>query len=59
VVDSANKLAHEFYRAGFISTETSRLGISIPLHSGAANFYEKLKESQQSPGGEAAANASQ
>ena len=44
VVSSANELTHEFYRAGFISTETSRLGISIPMHSGATRFYEKLAE---------------
>ena len=46
VVDSANELTHEFYRAGFISTETSRLGISIPMHPGATHFYEKLMEKQ-------------
>jgi TRAP transporter TAXI family solute receptor len=44
VVSSANELTHEFYRAGFISTETSRLGISIPMHPGATRFYEKLAE---------------
>jgi len=46
VVDSANELTHKFYRAGFISTKTSRLGISIPMHPGATHFYEKLKEKQ-------------
>jgi len=46
VVGSANKLTHEFYRAGFISTKTSRLGISIPMHPGATHFYERLKEKQ-------------
>ena len=46
VVDSANELAPEFYRAGFISTKTSRLGISIPMHPGATRFYEKLKDKQ-------------
>ena len=44
VVDSANELTPEFYRAGFISTETSRLGISIPMHPGATRFYEKLRD---------------
>ena len=48
VVDSANELAPEFYRAGFISTKTSRLGISIPMHPGATRFYEKLKARQES-----------
>ena len=46
VVDSANELTHEFYRAGFISTKTSRLGISIPMHPGATRFYERLREKQ-------------
>jgi TRAP transporter TAXI family solute receptor len=46
VVDSANELTHKFYRAGFISTKTSRLGISIPMHPGATHFYEKLREKQ-------------
>jgi TRAP transporter TAXI family solute receptor len=46
VVDSANELTHKFYRAGFISTETSRLGISIPMHPGATHFYERLREKQ-------------
>ena len=44
VVESANQLTHEFYRTGFISTKTSRLGISIPMHPGATRFYEKLKD---------------
>ncbi|MCU7958675.1 MAG: TAXI family TRAP transporter solute-binding subunit [gamma proteobacterium symbiont of Bathyaustriella thionipta] len=48
VVSSANELTHKFYRTGFISTETSRLGISIPLHPGAERFYEKLSQQQDS-----------
>jgi TRAP-type uncharacterized transport system substrate-binding protein len=53
VVSSANELTQEFYRAGFISTKTSRLGISIPMHPGATRFYEKLadqRENQGAPG---------
>jgi TRAP-type uncharacterized transport system substrate-binding protein len=46
VVDSANELTHKFYRAGFISTKTSRLGISIPMHPGATHFYERLRGKQ-------------
>jgi len=49
VVSSANELTHEFYRAGFISTETSRLGISIPMHPGATRFYEKLADKRKAP----------
>lgn len=47
VVSSANALTHEFYRAGFISTATSRLGISIPMHPGATRFYEKLADKRE------------
>lgn len=52
VVESANELTHEFYRAGFISTKTSRLGISIPMHPGATRFYEKLKQKQENAASE-------
>jgi TRAP-type uncharacterized transport system substrate-binding protein len=48
VVDSANELTREFYRVGFISTETSQLGIAIPMHPGATRFYEK-KQANRSP----------
>ena len=41
VVDSADELTREFYRVGFISTRTSQLGIAVPMHPGAARFYEK------------------
>ncbi|HHH43059.1 MAG TPA: TAXI family TRAP transporter solute-binding subunit [Gammaproteobacteria bacterium] len=44
VVSSANQLTHEFYRAGFISPGTSRMGISIPMHPGATHFYERLAD---------------
>ena len=47
VVSSADDLSHEFYRAGFISTDTSRLGISIPMHPGAARFYQKLADKRE------------
>lgn len=47
VVDSASDLSGEFYRAGFISSKTSRLGIPIPMHPGATRFYQKLKDQQE------------
>jgi len=43
VVGSANELASEFYRMGFISTKTSQLGIALPMHPGATRFYEKMQ----------------
>ena len=58
VVDSANELTHKFYRAGFISTETSRLGISIPMHPGATRFYEKLREKQVDSARDSASDSS-
>ena len=44
VVDSANELTREFYRVGFISTKTPQLDIAVPMHPGAARFYEKNSE---------------
>ena len=32
VLDSSDALSKVFYRAGFISSETVRLGIALPLH---------------------------
>ena len=39
VLDSANALSRVFYRAGFISQETVRLGIAVRLHPAAERFY--------------------
>jgi len=44
MVDGADVLSKDFYRAGFISEQTVRLGISIPLHPGAERFYERRRE---------------
>lgn len=49
VLNSANELTHEFYRTGFISTKTSQLSISIPMHPGAVRFYKKNSEKIQVP----------
>ena len=44
IVESADALSKVFFRAGFISSETMRLGIAVPLHPAAARFYERLEK---------------
>ena len=46
ILDSADPLSKNYYRAGFISTETMRLGVAVPLHPGAEKFYA-LRNSQK------------
>ena len=49
--DGTAEIARTFYRAGFITDKTSRLGISMPLHPGAENFYARIRQQQaQQPG---------
>jgi TRAP transporter TAXI family solute receptor len=49
IVDSADGLSRDFFRAGFISRETMRLGIAVPLHPAATRFYERLDEASPPP----------
>ena len=44
LLDSRNELAKKYYRAGFISDATMRLGIAVPLHPGAVKFYAQRKD---------------
>ncbi len=39
MVDGADDIARNFYRAGFISADTARLGIAVPLHPAAEQYY--------------------
>ncbi len=39
VVDDADELSQRYFRAGFVSGETMRLGIAMPLHPAAERFY--------------------
>jgi TRAP transporter TAXI family solute receptor len=41
LIDGAGALSKEYYRAGFISADTVRLGIAVPLHSAAERFYSE------------------
>ena len=43
LAQGADVLAKDFYRAAFISRETARQGISVPLHVGAERFYQQLE----------------
>ncbi len=45
--DGAEEIAQTFYRAGFISNKTARLGISMPLHPAAEKFYEQIQQQQK------------
>lgn len=45
LLDGASELSRVFYRAGFISRETVRLGIAIPLHPAAERFYARQPDS--------------
>lgn len=41
LLDSSSELSKQYYRAGFISNKTMRLGIAVPLHPGAEKFYSR------------------
>jgi TRAP transporter TAXI family solute receptor len=41
ILDGADDLYKKYYRAGFISKDTMRLGIAVPLHTGALKFYAR------------------
>ncbi|MGL4563677.1 MAG: TAXI family TRAP transporter solute-binding subunit, partial [Halioglobus sp.] len=42
-----DELARNYYRAAFISGETMRLGLAVPLHPAAERFYERYQRQQQ------------
>lgn len=39
LVDGKRELSRVYYRAGFVSSETARLGLALPLHPAAERFY--------------------
>lgn len=41
LIDGAGALSKTYYRAGFISADTVRLGIAVPLHPAAERFYSE------------------
>ncbi len=46
LLSGGDELARKYYRAGFISRETMRLGIAVPLHPGAQRFYDRYDAQQ-------------
>lgn len=46
LVSGADELSERYYRAAFISRETMRLGIAVPLHPAAERFYARLEEGE-------------
>jgi TRAP transporter TAXI family solute receptor len=39
LLDGTTELSQIYFRAGFVSTETMRLGLAVPLHPAAARVY--------------------
>jgi TRAP transporter TAXI family solute receptor len=44
-----DELARKYYRAGFISRETMRLGLALPLHPAAERFYDRYDQQRAAP----------
>ena len=50
LLTGGDELARKYYRAAFISRETMRLGMAVPLHPAAEAFYARYdKERQPKP----------
>jgi TRAP transporter TAXI family solute receptor len=50
LLTGGDELARKYYRAAFISRETMRLGMAVPLHPAAEAFYDRYdREQLQSP----------
>jgi TRAP transporter TAXI family solute receptor len=47
LLSGGDELARKYYRAGFISRETMRLGLAVPLHPAALRFYERYDQQEQ------------
>ena len=46
LLSGGDELARKYYRAAFISRETMRLGLAVPLHPAAQRFYDRLDQQQ-------------
>lgn len=47
LLTGGEELAREYYRAAFISRETMRLGLAVPLHPAAERFYQRNDQLQE------------
>jgi TRAP transporter TAXI family solute receptor len=46
LLTGGDELARKYYRAAFISRETMRLGLAVPLHPAAERFYDHYDQRQ-------------
>ncbi len=49
LLTGGDELARKYYRAAFISRETMRLGLAVPLHPAAARFYDRYDQQRAAP----------
>jgi TRAP-type uncharacterized transport system substrate-binding protein len=47
LLTGGEELAREYFRAAFISRETMRLGLAVPLHPAAERFYQRNDQLQE------------
>lgn len=47
LLTGGDELARKYYRAAFISRETMRLGLAVPLHPAAERFYEQYDKQKK------------
>lgn len=47
LLGGVDEMARTYYRAAFISRETMRLGIAVPLHPAAERFYDRYDEQEE------------
>jgi TRAP transporter TAXI family solute receptor len=47
LLTGGDELARKYYRAGFISRQTMRLGLAVPLHPAAKRFYDRYDQQKQ------------
>ena len=47
LLTGGDELARKYYRAAFISGETMRRGLAVPLHPAAERFYDRYDRQQQ------------
>jgi TRAP transporter TAXI family solute receptor len=50
--EGSEEIAQTFYRAGFITRKTVRLGISMPLHPAAKKYYDDFQQQLEQASGE-------
>ena len=49
LLTGGDELARKYYRAAFISRQTMRLGLAVPLHPAATRFYDRYDQQREAP----------